>query len=158
MPPPGVLPQQGCQLLYGASYKLLAYLQSCQSNEVLCNVTRDISKLAEYLQTGTQSSSILHCPKSVMRENMMSLLTNQSMIHDQWAIKAPIFTRHSAHRWRWGCQPYVLVTLYPQEDSWYSFLLEAESTQGHSAAGRIRWIKKSNDLTGIEPMIFQLVA
>jgi hypothetical protein len=26
----------------------------------------------------------------------------------------------------------------PQEDSWYSFLLEAESAQGHSAAGRIR--------------------
>jgi hypothetical protein len=34
----------------------------------------------------------------------------------------------------------------PQEDSWYSFLLEAESTQGHSAAGRIRSIDKSNDL------------
>jgi hypothetical protein len=26
----------------------------------------------------------------------------------------------------------------PQEDSWYSFLLEAESPQGHSVAGRIR--------------------
>jgi hypothetical protein len=37
----------------------------------------------------------------------------------------------------------------PQEDSWYSFLLEAGSTpQGHSAAGRIRSIKKSNDLIG----------
>jgi hypothetical protein len=35
----------------------------------------------------------------------------------------------------------------PQEDSWYSFLLEAESTpQGHSAAGRIRSTEKSNDL------------
>jgi hypothetical protein len=31
---------------------------------------------------------------------------------------------------------------YPPEDSWYSFLLEAESIQGHSAAGRIRQIKK----------------
>jgi hypothetical protein len=31
-----------------------------------------------------------------------------------------------------------------QEDSWYSFLLEAESTPGHSAAGRIRSIEKSN--------------
>jgi hypothetical protein len=32
-----------------------------------------------------------------------------------------------------------LAALYPQEDSWYSFLLEAESTtQGHSAAGRIK--------------------
>jgi hypothetical protein len=27
----------------------------------------------------------------------------------------------------------------PQEHSWYLFLLEAESTKGHSAAGRIRF-------------------
>jgi phosphodiesterase/alkaline phosphatase D-like protein len=39
-----------------------------------------------------------------------------------------------------------LTTLYPQEDSWYSFLLAAESRpQGHSAAGRIRSIEKSSD-------------
>jgi hypothetical protein len=35
----------------------------------------------------------------------------------------------------------------PQDDSWYSILLQAESTI-HSAAGRIRSIKKSNDLFG----------
>jgi hypothetical protein len=29
----------------------------------------------------------------------------------------------------------------PQEDSWYSFLLEVESNQGHSAAGRSRSIE-----------------
>jgi hypothetical protein len=28
------------------------------------------------------------------------------------------------------CQPYSPAALYPQEDSWYSFLLEAESTPG----------------------------
>jgi hypothetical protein len=28
------------------------------------------------------------------------------------------------------CQPYAPAALYPQEDSWYSFLLEAESTPG----------------------------
>jgi hypothetical protein len=38
--------------------------------------------------------------------------------------------------------------LKPQEDSWYSFLLEPESTQGHSAAARIRSIEKSNDYIG----------
>jgi hypothetical protein len=37
----------------------------------------------------------------------------------------------------------------PQEDSWHPFILEAESTHGHSAAGRIRLIEKSNDLIGI---------
>jgi hypothetical protein len=39
-------------------------------------------------------------------------------------------SRQSAHRRRWGCQPYAPAALYPQEDSWYSFLLEAESTPG----------------------------
>jgi hypothetical protein len=36
--------------------------------------------------------------------------------------------RHSAYSWRWGCQPYAPAAFYSQEDSWYSFLLEAEST------------------------------
>jgi hypothetical protein len=36
----------------------------------------------------------------------------------------------------------------PQKDSWYSFLLEAESASGHSAAGMIRSIEKSSDLIG----------
>jgi hypothetical protein len=35
-----------------------------------------------------------------------------------------------------------LSAFTPQEDSWYTFLLEAESTPGHSAAGRIRLIEK----------------
>jgi hypothetical protein len=28
--------------------------------------------------------------------------------------------RHSAYRWRQGCQPYAPVAFYPQEDWWYS--------------------------------------
>jgi hypothetical protein len=47
-----------------------------------------------------------------------------------WDVEAPTFSRHSSHRWRWGCQPYAQAALYPQEDSWYSFMLEAESTSG----------------------------
>jgi hypothetical protein len=35
-----------------------------------------------------------------------------------------------AHRWRQGCEPYPPATFYPQEDSWYLFLLVAESTPG----------------------------
>jgi hypothetical protein len=38
--------------------------------------------------------------------------------------------------------------LCPQEDSWYSFLSESQSTQGHNAAGRIRSIEKCNDING----------
>jgi hypothetical protein len=61
-------------------------------------------------------------------------------------VEASTFSRHSAHRWRYGCQPYAPVTLYPQEYSWYSFLLQAKSTEGHSAAGRNRSTEKSNDI------------
>jgi hypothetical protein len=30
---------------------------------------------------------------------------------------------HSANRWRQGCQPYAPDAFYPEEVSWYSFLL-----------------------------------
>jgi hypothetical protein len=43
-------------------------------------------------------------------------------------VEAPTFFRHSAHRWRQGCQDYAPAAFYHQENSWYSFLLEAEST------------------------------
>jgi hypothetical protein len=36
--------------------------------------------------------------------------------------------RHSAHRWRQVWQPYAPAAFYTQEESLYSFLLEAEST------------------------------
>jgi hypothetical protein len=39
-------------------------------------------------------------------------------------------SRQSAQRWRWGCESKAPAALYPQGDSWYSFLLEAESTLG----------------------------
>jgi hypothetical protein len=47
--------------------------------------------------------------------------------------------KQSAHRWWWGFR----TPFTPQEDSSYSFLLEAIV-----AAGRIRWTAKSNDLIG----------
>jgi hypothetical protein len=37
---------------------------------------------------------------------------------------------HLAHTWQQGCQPNAPAAFYPQENSWYSFLLEAESTPG----------------------------
>jgi hypothetical protein len=45
-------------------------------------------------------------------------------------VKAPTFLRNSAHRWRRGFSPIRAVRqpLTAQEDSWCSFLLEAEST------------------------------
>jgi hypothetical protein len=43
----------------------------------------------------------------------------------------------------------MLAALYPQEDFWYSFLLEA---------GRIRSIENPVTSLGFEPATFQLVA
>ena len=51
-------------------------------------------------------------------------------------------SRQSAHE---GSQPYKSAH---RRHPWYSFLLEAESTQGHSAAGRITSKKNSNDPFG----------
>jgi hypothetical protein len=42
----------------------------------------------------------------------------------------PHLSTQSTHRWWYGWQPYVPAIPYPQEDSWYSFLLQAESTTG----------------------------
>jgi hypothetical protein len=39
-----------------------------------------------------------------------------------WDVEAPTFSRQSANIYSWG-QPYAPAALYPQKDSWYSFLL-----------------------------------
>jgi hypothetical protein len=49
------------------------------------------------------------------------------------------------------------AALYPQEDSWYSFLIQAESTPGHCAAGRISQLKNPTTSSGIELATFRLV-
>jgi hypothetical protein len=38
--------------------------------------------------------------------------------------------RHSAHRWWWCFLPNAPAAFYPQKNSWYSFLLDAESILG----------------------------
>jgi hypothetical protein len=53
-------------------------------------------------------------------------------------VEASTLLRQTAKRWWQGCQPYAPAALYPPGlllffffyDSWYSFLLEAESTPG----------------------------
>jgi hypothetical protein len=53
-----------------------------------------------------------------------------------WDIEAATFSRQLAHRWWLSCQPYVPADLYPQEDSWYFFLLEAELSPGPQCGGK----------------------
>jgi hypothetical protein len=56
-----------------------------------------------------------------------------------WDVEVPTFSLDS--RLTDGGKVVSLTrrtSFIPQEDSWYSFLLEAESPQGHSAVGKIR--------------------
>jgi hypothetical protein len=52
-----------------------------------------------------------------------------------WTPRDLGFDPRSAYIHFWGdggevVQPYAPAALYPQEDFWYSFLIEAESTPG----------------------------
>jgi hypothetical protein len=74
-----------------------------------------------------------------------------------WDVEAPTFSKQSAHSWRWGCQPYAPDSLYPQESSWYSFQLEAESGTGPQCGWKdyvnwkIQWHRESNPhLSGLQ--------
>ena len=44
-------------------------------------------------------------------------------------VKVPRFHDNGTGRWK-GCQPYAPAAFTPRKSSWYSFLLEAESTPG----------------------------
>jgi hypothetical protein len=54
-------------------------------------------------------------------------------------------SRQSAHEGGKVVSPTHRPPLPPRKYSWYSFLLEAESTQGNSATERIMSMKNSND-------------
>jgi hypothetical protein len=50
-----------------------------------------------------------------------------------WDIEAPIFSRQSAHRWRWNCQPYAPATVYsPRKFPGNHFCQRLSRSQGHS--------------------------
>jgi hypothetical protein len=87
----------------------------------------------------------IYCLKHHIKEVKLSLNRPWTPI-GLWDVETPTFSRQSAHRWRWGCQPYSPGALYIQEDSWYSFLLEVESTP------------RPMNSSGIELATFRLVA
>jgi hypothetical protein len=65
-----------------------------------------------------------------------------------WDIEAPTFSRKSAHRWPWSCQPYAPAALYPSPTMipGTHFCWSVCRPQGYSAAGWIRSIEESNDI------------
>ena len=58
-----------------------------------------------------------------------------------------------------GCQPYAPAAFTPTKYSWYSFLLEAESTPGPQCDQKdFMSMKNSMTPAGIEPATFRSVA
>jgi hypothetical protein len=65
-----------------------------------------------------------------------------------WEVEAPIFSRQSANRWWWGCQPSCRPPFTPRTIPDTHFCWKLGRPQGHSAAGRM----------SIEPTTIRLVA
>jgi hypothetical protein len=65
---------------------------------------------------------------------------------------------HFLDSWLTEGEPYMPATLYPREDSWYSFLLEAEAiAEAVVRLGGLGHLKNPLTLSGIEPVTFWLV-
>ena len=74
-------------------------------------------------------------------------------------VKVPRFRDNGTGWLVVGCQPYAPATFIPSKYSWYSFLLEAESTPG-SQCDRKDFVSMKNRPTpaGIEPATFRFEA
>jgi hypothetical protein len=63
-------------------------------------------------------------------------------------LEAPRISKQSAYESGKVVNPIHQLPVPPTRYLWYSFLLEAESTLGHSAVGRIKSMKNPNGPTG----------
>jgi hypothetical protein len=74
-----------------------------------------------------------------------------------WDIEAHTFSKHSAHRWRWGCQPYAPSGFYlPPGRYLILFCIRGwVDPRGVAWLDRPRQLKK---ISGIVPATFLLVA
>jgi hypothetical protein len=74
-----------------------------------------------------------------------------------WDVEADIFSRPSAHRWRWGCQPYAPAALYPTGR--FLVLISVRGWVDSRTIVRLEgWgtLKKCTS-SGFEPATFRLV-
>jgi hypothetical protein len=55
----------------------------------------------------------LHSMDSIKKERKSILVTGSGGPWGSQTSRFPTFSRQSAHRWRWGCQPYAPAALYP---------------------------------------------
>jgi hypothetical protein len=68
------------------------------------------------------------CPTVILRLPYGFLIFNDDVLFIKGktipaaGVETPTVSRRSSHRWQWGCQPHARATIYPQGDSWYSFV------------------------------------
>jgi hypothetical protein len=76
-----------------------------------------------------------------------------------WVVEAPTFSRKSAHRWQWGCQPYVPVG-HPLPPRRYLVLISVRGWVDPRAIMRLQELcpLKNPMTSGMEPITFWLVA
>jgi hypothetical protein len=70
-----------------------------------------------------------------------------------WDVEAPTLDNRLTD----GREVASLTCFTSQEDSWYSFLLEAGSIPGQKSARRIRSLKNPMTSSGFEPATFRFV-
>jgi hypothetical protein len=108
------------------------FLECCNTSDVRNNSTSEAhSKYIQRVPRKTDCLLYLYLTDAVtISKGEVIPVTGRGSPQGCETSRLPHFPRQSAHKWRWVCQPYATVALQPQEDSWYSFLLEAESTPG----------------------------
>jgi hypothetical protein len=104
-----------------------SYTALGEVNVILCLVERQLMKTV-HSSSGTTWNWMLASRLVLVIYKEIDLLWRPIGL---WGVEAPTFSRQSAHRWRWGCQPHMPADRpFPQEVSWYWFLLGAKWTPG----------------------------